>query len=79
MIDHDQWFKQLNSTFFVEFLELFFPEVVAYMDTSSIEFLDKELFTDIIEGEKFQTLADLEIWLKNTRETSQSADTTPGK
>ena len=59
MIDHDQLFKQLISTFFVEFLELFFPEVVAYMDTSSIEFLDKELFTDIIEGEEYE--ADLVV------------------
>jgi hypothetical protein len=27
MIDHDQLFKELLSTFFVEFLELFFPQV----------------------------------------------------
>lgn len=59
MIDHDQLFKQLISTFFIEFLELFFPEVVAYMDTSSVEFLDKELFTDVIKGDEYE--ADLVV------------------
>ena len=53
-MDHDQLFKQLISTFFVEFLELFFPEVVAYMDTSAIEFLDKEFFTDVVEGDEYE-------------------------
>ncbi len=27
MIDHDRLFKELLSTFFVEFLELFFPDL----------------------------------------------------
>jgi hypothetical protein len=27
MVDHDRLFKELFSTFFLEFLELFFPEV----------------------------------------------------
>mgnify|MGYP001806258758 CR=1 FL=1 len=29
MIDPDRLFKELLTTFFVEFLELFFPEVAA--------------------------------------------------
>jgi len=51
MIDHDRLFKELLTTFFVEFLELFYPQVLAYLDRDSIEFLDKELFTDVSRGE----------------------------
>jgi hypothetical protein len=29
MIDHDRLFKELLSTFFIEFLELFIPEVAS--------------------------------------------------
>ncbi len=47
MIDHDALFKQLLSTFFVEFVDLFFPKVGEYLDKDSLEFLDKEFFTDI--------------------------------
>jgi hypothetical protein len=51
-INHDQLFKELLTTFFVEFLELFFPSVLEYLDTDSIQFVDKELFTDVVGGEK---------------------------
>lgn len=51
-INHDQLFKELLTTFFVEFLELFFPSVLEYLDTDSIQFIDKELFTDVVRGEK---------------------------
>ena len=51
-INHDQLFKELITTFFVEFLELFFPAVLEYLDTDSIQFIDKELFTDVARGEK---------------------------
>ena len=50
MIDHDRLFKDLITTFFVEFLELFFPEMLRYLDTSQLEFLDKELVTDVTGG-----------------------------
>ena len=50
MIDHDRLFKELLSTFFVEFLELFAPELTAYLDTDSVEFVDKEVFTDVTAG-----------------------------
>lgn len=36
-------------------LELFFPQVLAYTDISSIEFLDKEIFTDVTAGETYET------------------------
>jgi len=51
-INHDQLFKELLTTFFVEFLDLFFPEVLSYLNTSSIQFVDKELFTDLTSGNK---------------------------
>jgi len=51
MIKHDRLFKELIETFFMEFLELFFPEVAAYVDPSSIQFLRDEVFTDVTRGE----------------------------
>jgi hypothetical protein len=53
-MDHDRLFKELLTTFFVEFIELFFPELAAYLDRDSIEFLDKEIFTDVTHGEKHE-------------------------
>lgn len=49
---HDQLFKDLLRAFFQEFLELFFPDVAGRLDFSRIRFLDKELFTDLPEGEQ---------------------------
>ncbi len=51
MIAHDRLFKELLTTFFVEFIELLLPEVVPYLDKSSLVFLDKEIFSDITRGE----------------------------
>jgi Domain of unknown function (DUF4351)/Putative transposase, YhgA-like len=48
---HDQIFKELIVTFFMEFLELFVPELAATIDPKSIEFLQQEYFTDLVEGE----------------------------
>jgi hypothetical protein len=53
-MDHDQLFKDLLTTFFVEFLELFFPKMAAELDRESIQFLDKELSTDLGAGEKLE-------------------------
>jgi hypothetical protein len=53
-MDHDRLFKELLTTFFVEFIELFFPELAAYLDRDSIEFLDKEIFTDVTHGERHE-------------------------
>lgn len=52
MIDHDQLFKRLLREFFGEFVALFLPSVASYLDPTSIEFLDKELFTEKPPGEK---------------------------
>lgn len=53
-MDHDRMFKQLLTTFFVEFIELFCPEVAAYLRRDSIEFMDKEVFTDLTAGERHE-------------------------
>jgi hypothetical protein len=52
MIDHDRLFKELLSTFFVEFLDLFLPQVAQSIDRDSIQFLPQEVFTDVTSGEK---------------------------
>lgn len=55
MIDHDRLFKELLSTFFIEFIELFLPDVMAYLEPNSVTFLDKEVFTDVTAGERYET------------------------
>ncbi len=52
MIDHDRLFKELISTFFVEFLDLFLPQVASQIDRDSIQFLLQDVFTDVTSGEK---------------------------
>ena len=54
MIDHDRLFKELLTTFFTEFVALFLPDMSRYLDTSHIEFLDKEVFTDVTTGDKHE-------------------------
>jgi Domain of unknown function (DUF4351) len=51
-IDHDQLFKQLIGTFFLEFLDLFVPELAEKIERDNLEFLPQEYFTDIIEGDR---------------------------
>jgi len=34
MIDHDRLFKELLTTFFIEFIELFFPTMASYVQPS---------------------------------------------
>jgi predicted transposase YdaD len=51
---HDQFFKLLLMTFFVEFVRAFLPDVARYIDFSSIEFLDKEIFSDIASGDSHE-------------------------
>jgi hypothetical protein len=51
-IDHHRLFKELISTFFIEFIEPFFPEVLKYLDTNSVTLLDREIFTDVTAEDK---------------------------
>lgn len=53
-MDHDHLFKQLLTTFFGEFVELFLPELNAYLARHTIEFLDKEVFTDLAAGQRHE-------------------------
>jgi hypothetical protein len=54
MIDHDRLFKELIGTFFVDFLDLFIPDVRAYVEVGSIELVDKEIFVDVTSGERLE-------------------------
>jgi len=51
-IDHDRLFKELISTFFIEFISLFLPEIADDIDKNSIQFLPEEVFSDVTAGEK---------------------------
>jgi Domain of unknown function (DUF4351) len=51
-IDHDQLFKQLIGTFFLDFLDLFVPELAVNIDRDNLEFLPQEYFTDLVEGDR---------------------------
>jgi Domain of unknown function (DUF4351)/Putative transposase, YhgA-like len=65
-IDHDQNFKELISTFFLEFLELFLPEIAATIDPNSITFLQQEYFADLVEGE--EKIIDLLVEVKRAEQ-----------
>ena len=51
-IDHDRLFKELISTFFIEFIELFLPAIASDIDRDSIQFLPEEVLSDVTAGEK---------------------------
>ena len=54
-MDHDRLFKELLTTFFREFLDLFLPDVAAALDPeAAIVPMDKEVFTDVTLGEKHE-------------------------
>ena len=53
-MDHDRLYKELLTTFFPDFLKLFCPELAANLDPNSLEFLDKEIFTDVTHGDKHE-------------------------
>ena len=56
-IDHDRLFKELLTTFFAEFLDLFFPKLAKSLDRGSIHFLPQELYVNVLEGDEY--LADM--------------------
>jgi hypothetical protein len=58
-LDHDRWFKELLTTFFLEFLDLFFPKLARLIDPDSLEFLTQEHFSDVHEGSIY--LADVVV------------------
>ena len=48
----DQVFKELLREFFPDFVRLFYPQIAAQLDWSTLRFLDKETFTDFPRGEQ---------------------------
>lgn len=63
-VDHDRLFKELITTFFEEFLLLFFPHVHEHIDFQHVSFLSEELFTDVTAGEKYRVDLLVETKLK---------------
>ncbi len=51
-VSHDQLFKELILTCFMEFLELFLPDFSATIDPTSVRFLQQEYFLELVEGEE---------------------------
>jgi len=68
-IKHDRLFKELLKTFFVEFLELFFPTLRSEIDSSYLEFLEQEIFTELKSGEKYNADLVVKTKLKSGGET----------
>jgi len=52
MVDHDRLFKELLTTYFDDFIDTFLPQVAGQIVPGSVEFLDKEIFTDIASDDK---------------------------
>ncbi|MEQ6378296.1 transposase, partial [Bacillaceae bacterium S4-13-56] len=63
-VDHDRLFKELISTFFEEFMLLFFPDVYEEIDFRQVKFLSQEVYTDVIVGEKYKVDILVETKLK---------------
>lgn len=53
-MNHDQLFKLLITAYFWEFVELFVPDMLPYLDRHSLAFEDKEAFAELLGGEKFE-------------------------
>ena len=47
MVDHDEMFKELLTVCFRDFVEAFLPDMAAYLETDSIEFVDKEILRGV--------------------------------
>lgn len=63
-IDHDRLFKELITTFFEEFILLFFPKVFEGLDFQNLRFLSEEVVTDVTKGEKYRIDLLVETGLK---------------
>lgn len=50
--DHDRLIKELLQTFFIEFMQLFFPKACRSIDFKHLKFLQQEIYTDVVAGEK---------------------------
>ncbi|BDA67391.1 hypothetical protein CAL7716_015570 [Calothrix sp. PCC 7716] len=68
MIDHDSLFKKLIQNFFLDFIELFFPDISDVLDKDSITFFPQEILTDVRKGEK--KIIDVLVQAKYKNETT---------
>jgi len=75
-MDHDQRFKQLLTTFFPEFLQLFFPQWADRFDLGRVAWLDKEAFTDPPRGERrfLDLVARVSVRLPSQGEAGESTE-----
>lgn len=64
-VDIDQLTKRLIELFFKEFFEFFYPELIEVIDFNSVDYLNPELYSGKVEGEK--TISDVlaKVNLKN--------------
>ena len=53
-MDHDRLFKELLTHNFSAFVTAFLPGLLPFIELDSIEFLDKEIFTDIASSEQHE-------------------------
>jgi hypothetical protein len=53
MADRHQRFKTLLKAFLVEFLKLFFPELIDRLDLTAITWLEQEVFPDPPSGQRY--------------------------
>ncbi|HEY3998830.1 MAG TPA: flagellar assembly protein H, partial [Candidatus Xenobia bacterium] len=51
-MDHDRLFKKLLTFFPFEFIELFLPDLARVMEAGSLDFLDKEVFSELGIGDR---------------------------
>jgi hypothetical protein len=66
MVNHDQLFKKLLMTFFVDFIETFLPDLAGILDKSFVVApLDKELFSDLTSGQAHEADLVVKAKLKN--------------
>jgi len=65
-IKHDQLYKELISTFFQEFLDVFFPEVHKHINFQRIKPLSEEVFTNLLDGDARRLDIVIETSLKDT-------------
>ncbi|GAE31792.1 transposase [Halalkalibacter hemicellulosilyticus] len=67
MIDHDRLFKEVLTTFFEEFILLFYPQVYEAVRFDDVRFLSEELYTDVTVGEKYRVDLLVETTLKEEK------------
>ncbi|WP_445291775.1 DUF4351 domain-containing protein [Calothrix sp. NIES-2098] len=63
--NHDGLFKELLTTFFWEFIELFFPEITVYLERDSISLTQLKDLAEVLLN--FSSEADLVAWLQQSQ------------